>query len=85
MPYAARRPWAPRVVPPHSASIELLCHSLPRLILLAIVVLIALSAFFNGSETALTAASRARMHALEQEGNVACGAGEQAAAASPRR
>jgi Mg2+/Co2+ transporter CorB len=39
------------------------------LILLAIVVLIALSAFFNGSETALTAASRARMHALEQEGN----------------
>ena len=39
------------------------------LILLAIVVLIVLSAFFNGSETALTAASRARMHALEQEGN----------------
>ncbi|MGQ0671521.1 MAG: HlyC/CorC family transporter [Hyphomicrobium sp.] len=35
----------------------------------AIVILIALSAFFNGSETALTAASRARMHALEQEGN----------------
>jgi Mg2+/Co2+ transporter CorB len=39
------------------------------LILTAIVVLILLSAFFNGSETALTAASRARMHALEQEGN----------------
>jgi Mg2+/Co2+ transporter CorB len=39
------------------------------LILIAIVVLIILSAFFNGSETALTAASRARMHALEQEGN----------------
>jgi Mg2+/Co2+ transporter CorB len=39
------------------------------LILLAIILLIALSAFFNGSETALTAASRARMHALEQEGN----------------
>jgi Mg2+/Co2+ transporter CorB len=35
----------------------------------AIVILIGLSAFFNGSETALTAASRARMHALEQEGN----------------
>jgi Mg2+/Co2+ transporter CorB len=35
----------------------------------AIVLLILLSAFFNGSETALTAASRARMHALEQEGN----------------
>ena len=39
------------------------------LILLAIVALIALSAFFNGSETALTAASRARMHAMEQEGH----------------
>jgi Mg2+/Co2+ transporter CorB len=39
------------------------------LILLAIIVLVALSAFFNGSETALTAASRARMHALEQEGH----------------
>jgi Mg2+/Co2+ transporter CorB len=39
------------------------------LIILAIIVLIALSAFFNASETALTAASRARMHALEQEGN----------------
>jgi Mg2+/Co2+ transporter CorB len=35
----------------------------------AIALLIALSAFFNGSETALTAASRARMHALQQEGN----------------
>jgi Mg2+/Co2+ transporter CorB len=39
------------------------------LILAAIIVLLFLSAFFNGSETALTAASRARMHALEQEGN----------------
>src|SRR5262249_57927936 len=39
------------------------------LILAAIVVLLALSAFFNGSEAALTAVSRARMHALEQEGN----------------
>ncbi len=39
------------------------------LILAAIVMLLALSAFFNASETALTAASRARMHALEQEGN----------------
>ena len=37
------------------------------IIIVAIVFLIALSAFFNGSETALTAASRARMHALEQE------------------
>jgi len=38
-------------------------------IVIAIVVLIALSAFFNLGETALTAASRARMHALEQDGN----------------
>ncbi|MBS0241812.1 MAG: HlyC/CorC family transporter [Proteobacteria bacterium] len=36
----------------------------------AILLLLFLSAFFNLSETALTAASRARMHALEQEGNV---------------
>jgi Mg2+/Co2+ transporter CorB len=34
-----------------------------------ILLLIVLSAFFSGSETALTAASRARMHALELEGN----------------
>ncbi|CCB67625.1 MULTISPECIES: HlyC/CorC family transporter [unclassified Hyphomicrobium] len=37
---------------------------------LAILLLIVLSAFFNVSETALTAASRARMHALEEDGNV---------------
>jgi Mg2+/Co2+ transporter CorB len=37
--------------------------------LVAIAALLFLSAFFNLSETALTAASRARMHALEQEGN----------------
>ncbi|HML41760.1 MAG: HlyC/CorC family transporter [Hyphomicrobium zavarzinii] len=36
----------------------------------AIILLIAMSAFFNMSETGLTAASRARMHALDQEGNV---------------
>ena len=36
---------------------------------LAIILLIALSAFFNGAETSLTAASRARMHALEEDGN----------------
>ncbi len=35
----------------------------------AIVLLIMLSAFFNGAETALTAASRARMLSLEQNGN----------------
>ncbi len=39
-------------------------------ILLGVVVLLVLSAFFSGSETALTAVSRARMHALEQEGNL---------------
>ena len=39
----------------------------------AIVVLLVLSGFFSGSETALTAASRARMHQLEQEGNARAG------------
>ncbi len=39
------------------------------LTLAAIVFLLILSAFFSGSETALTAASRARLHSLEQEGN----------------
>ncbi|MCB1555830.1 MAG: HlyC/CorC family transporter [Alphaproteobacteria bacterium] len=36
---------------------------------LAVLVLLALSGFFSGSETALTAASQARMHTLEKEGN----------------
>lgn len=35
----------------------------------AIFVLLVLSAFFSGSETALTAASRPRMHQLENEGS----------------
>lgn len=35
----------------------------------AIVGLLVVSAFFSGSETAMTAASRARMHALEQDGS----------------
>lgn len=34
----------------------------------AILVLLILSGFFSGSETALTAASRARMHALKSQG-----------------
>jgi Mg2+/Co2+ transporter CorB len=34
-----------------------------------ICLLILISAFFSGSETALTAASRARMHAMEQDGD----------------
>ncbi|HYM33686.1 MAG TPA: HlyC/CorC family transporter [Candidatus Cybelea sp.] len=37
--------------------------------ILAILLLLAISAFFSGSETALTAASRARMHHLEHEGD----------------
>jgi len=37
--------------------------------LLVILLLVVLSAFFSGSETALTAVSRARMHALDEEGN----------------
>jgi Mg2+/Co2+ transporter CorB len=35
----------------------------------AIIGLLIISGFFSGSETALTAASRARMHALEEDGN----------------
>lgn len=35
----------------------------------AIIALLALSAFFSGSETALTAVSRARMHQLEKDGS----------------
>lgn len=38
--------------------------------LAAILLLIILSAFFNASETSLTAASRARMHSLEEDGNM---------------
>jgi len=39
----------------------------------AIFALIILSAFFSGSETALTAASRARIHALAQDGSKRAG------------
>ncbi|NKB49716.1 MAG: DUF21 domain-containing protein [Alphaproteobacteria bacterium] len=39
------------------------------LIVIAIIVLLLLSAFFSGSETALTGASRPRMHQLELDGN----------------
>ncbi len=39
------------------------------LTLLAIILLLAFSAFFSGSETALTAASRATMHRLAEEGS----------------
>ncbi|MCG8559232.1 MAG: HlyC/CorC family transporter [Hyphomicrobiales bacterium] len=43
------------------------------LTLLAILALVVLSAFFSGSETALTAASRAKMHAMEQDGSSRAG------------
>ena len=36
---------------------------------IAIVVLLAISGFFSGSETALTAVSRGRMHQLEKDGS----------------
>ena len=38
--------------------------------IIAIIFLLALSGFFSGSETALSAASRARMHKLEEDGNL---------------
>lgn len=37
--------------------------------IVAVLVLLAMSGFFSGSETSLTAASRARMHQLEQGGD----------------
>ena len=39
------------------------------LIVLAIIVLLLLSALFNAAETSMTAASKARLHALAEEGN----------------
>ncbi|MFN3232301.1 MAG: HlyC/CorC family transporter [Alphaproteobacteria bacterium] len=41
----------------------------PTLTAIAIAILIMMSGFFSGSETALTAASRARMHRLAQDGD----------------
>ncbi|NQX80182.1 MAG: DUF21 domain-containing protein [Hyphomicrobiaceae bacterium] len=43
------------------------------LTLFAVLLLLVISGFFSGSETALTAVSRAQMHALEQEGNSRAG------------
>ncbi len=40
---------------------------------LAILALLAMSGFFSGSETALTAASRARMHQIERSGDPRAG------------
>ena len=48
-------------------------HTDPFLALGIVIVCLALSAFFSGSETALTAASRARMHALESAGDERAG------------
>ena len=42
-------------------------------LILVIFTLIAASAFFSGSETALTAASRARMHSLSNQGDTRAG------------
>ncbi len=41
--------------------------------LISIFVLLCLSGFFSGSETALTAASKAKMHSLEKDGNKRAG------------
>lgn len=41
--------------------------------IVCIIVLLLLSAFFSGSETALTAASSVRMHAMEKDGNKRAG------------
>ncbi|HYJ34567.1 MAG TPA: CNNM domain-containing protein, partial [Rhizomicrobium sp.] len=38
---------------------------------IAVAILMAISAFFSGSETALTAVSRGRMHQLEKDGSMA--------------
>jgi Mg2+/Co2+ transporter CorB len=46
----------------------LLSDSTLVFVILAVVVLLFLSGIFSGSETALTAASRAKMHRLEQDG-----------------
>lgn len=43
------------------------------LVALAVLVLLGMSAFFSGSETSLTAASRARMHQLERSGEARAG------------
>ena len=41
--------------------------------LIAVAILLVISAFFSGSETALTAVSRGRMHQLEMDGSRAAG------------
>src|ERR1700759_4083394 len=41
--------------------------------LITVAILLVISAFFSGSETALTAVSRGRMHQLEKDGSRAAG------------
>ncbi len=59
------------LVPPHRVETRYPKAMSTEIILVVVViaVLLALSAFFSGSETALTAASRARLHAMEIEGS----------------
>ena len=45
----------------------------PWIALGVLVLSLCLSAFFSGAETALTAASRARMHTLEKNGDARAG------------
>lgn len=52
-------------------TLALLVQYWPEVI--SILVLVFISAFFSGSETALTAASRSRMHTLEANGEVRAG------------
>ncbi len=49
--------------------LEKLLHTDSLIKMGIIILLLVISAFFSGSETALTAASRARMHAAERDGN----------------
>jgi Mg2+/Co2+ transporter CorB len=77
LPAAAQKitDLAPPTPPADPAPLDRLLSSLAvfdgaiLITLLAIVLLLFLSGFFSGSETALTAASRVRMHRLELEGN----------------
>ncbi|MGJ8562718.1 MAG: HlyC/CorC family transporter [Alphaproteobacteria bacterium] len=50
--------------------LDKLMHAESIIKILIILLLLIISAFFSGSETALTAASRARMHAAERDGDV---------------
>lgn len=53
---------------PAAASVQVMSETDLVLSIALTLVLMCFSAFFSGSETALTAASRARMHQLEKDG-----------------